>query len=146
MSLGVNLLMELVGRAARVLGEEFDVEILEFHHNRKVDAPSGTAVALADVLQATLAHPTHRVYDRHGGQKARDRSEIGIHSIRGGTIVGEHQVLFAGKDETLTLIHAATSREVFATGAICAALFLCQQQPGLYSMKDLLSGIYPERV
>ncbi len=146
MSLGVNLLMELVKTAAKTLGGTFDVEIIEAHHNRKVDAPSGTAVALAQVVQANLPHPSRLIYDRHGVRQRRDQAEIGIHSIRGGTVVGEHQVFFAGRDETLTLTHAATSRKVFATGAICAALFLCEQRPGLYSMADLLAGTHPERM
>lgn len=139
MSLGINLLIELCRNAARTLGVDFDVEILEKHHNQKLDAPSGTALMLADGIAAEREE-TRYVYDRHGIRQRRAPQEIGIHSIRGGTIVGEHQVIFAGSDEVITLSHCAASREVFATGALRAAIYLAGKGPGLYSMSDLING------
>lgn len=139
MSVGVNLLIELAQKAAKFLGDGFNIEIIEKHHNQKLDAPSGTALAIADAL-AEVRPDTHYVYDRHSVRKKRDSDEIGIHSIRGGTIVGEHDVLFAGRDELITLSHRADSREIFATGALKAALFLAEQPAGFYSMKDLLNS------
>ena len=138
MSLGVNVLLDLVKKAAAVLGGDYDVEIVERHHHRKVDAPSGTALMLADAISEELAQPPQYVYDRHSRRAARSKEEIGIHSVRGGTIVGEHEILFAGHDETLSLTHTAMSKEIFATGAINAAIFLAKQQPGLYNMGDLV--------
>ena len=138
MSLGVSLLCELAKKAAKVLGSDFDIEIIEKHHNRKLDAPSGTALLLADAISEELAQPPQYVYDRHSRRAARSKEEIGIHSVRGGTIVGEHEILFAGHDETLSLTHTAMSKEIFATGAINAAIFLAKQQPGLYNMGDLV--------
>jgi 4-hydroxy-tetrahydrodipicolinate reductase len=140
MSLGVNLLLELSKKAAQVLGGQFDIEIIEQHHNQKVDAPSGTALMLADGISAVLPSPPEYVYDRHSVRRKRSRDEIGIHSVRGGTIVGEHEVIFAGQDEVITLRHSAMSKQIFANGAIRAALFLCEQKPGLYNMGDLLSS------
>lgn len=138
MSLGVNLILELAKTAARVLGADFDIEIIEKHHNRKLDAPSGTALMLADgVSEAHKTEPQY-IYDRHSRRKARDKNEIGIHAVRGGTIVGDHEVVFAGRDEIVTIGHTAMSKEIFATGAINAALFLFGKPPGLYSMKDLI--------
>lgn len=137
MSLGINLLVELVKKAAAVLGGQFDVEIIEKHHNRKIDAPSGTALLLADAVKQTM-NAGHYVYDRHSVRKKRQEDEIGIHSVRGGTIVGEHDVIFAGRDEVITLSHQAASKEVFAVGAVNAALFLASRKPGLYAMSDLL--------
>lgn len=139
MSVGVNLLIELAQKAAKFLGEGFNIEIIEKHHNQKLDAPSGTALAIADALTDVLPE-TQYVYDRHSVRKKRSSEEIGIHSIRGGTIVGEHDVLFAGRDEIITLSHRADSREIFATGALKAALFLAKQPAGFYSMKDLLNS------
>jgi 4-hydroxy-tetrahydrodipicolinate reductase len=141
MSLGVNLLIELASRAAKLLEGSFDIEIIEKHHNQKLDAPSGTALAIADAISESLKTPAEYVYDRHSVRKKRSPSEIGIHAVRGGTIVGEHEILFAGKDETLNLAHSAASREVFATGAVRAAFFLAKQKPGLYSMKDLVNAL-----
>lgn len=138
MSLGINLLIELSKKAAKVLGDQFDIEIIEKHHNRKLDAPSGTALMLADAIAEELAQPPQYVYDRHSRRAARSKEEIGIHSVRGGTIVGEHEILFAGHDEILSLTHTAMSKEIFATGAINAAIFLAKQQPGLYNMGDLV--------
>ena len=137
-SLGINVLKALARQAAVLLGEDFDIEIVERHHNKKVDAPSGTALLLADAISEELAQPPQYVYDRHSRRAARSKEEIGIHSVRGGTIVGEHEILFAGHDEILSLTHTAMSKEIFATGAINAAIFLAKQQPGLYNMGDLV--------
>ena len=140
MSLGISLLAELARKAAAVLGAEFDVEILEKHHNQKIDAPSGTALLLADALKDALPYEAEYTFDRHAVRQKRDRKEIGFASIRGGTIVGEHDVIFAGRDEVITLSHSATSKEVFAVGAINAAIFLTEQSAGYYSMKDLVAN------
>lgn len=138
MSLGINLLVQLAKKAASVLGDQFDIEIVEKHHNQKVDAPSGTAIMLADAINETLDNSKHFVYDRHSRRQKREKTEIGMHSIRGGTIVGEHDVIFAGHDEVLTLSHSAASKSVFAEGAINAALFLKDQPAGLYDMAKLV--------
>lgn len=140
MSLGINLLMELVKKAAGVLGDTFNVEIIEKHHNQKLDAPSGTALMLFDAADSALPYQAEPVYDRHSVRRRRGRQEIGIHAVRGGTIVGEHEVLFAGHHETLELRHSALSREVFASGAIKAALFMKGQAPGLYQMSDVIAA------
>lgn len=137
MSLGINLLMELVKKTAAVLGEEYDIEILEKHHNKKLDAPSGTALMLAEAAEEGRGSDTTFVYDRHDVRKAREKREIGISSIRGGTIVGEHEVIFAGTDEVITLSHSAGSRDLFAVGAIKAALWLNDKAPGFYTMSDV---------
>lgn len=138
MSLGVNLIIDLVQSAARVLEDNFDIEIIEKHHNKKIDAPSGTALAIADAIADTVSYEAEYTYDRHSVRKKRDKAEIGIHSLRGGTIVGEHSVVFAGCDETIEIKHTATSKEVFAVGAVKAAVFIDGAEPGLYSMKDLI--------
>lgn len=138
MSMGINLLLELVKKAERVLGADFDVEIIETHHNQKLDAPSGTALMIADAVSEASGSEMHYLYDRHSQRKKRGRDEIGIHSVRGGTVVGEHQVIFAGPQEVLTITHSAQSREVFALGALNAAVFLSHQAAGLYSMADLI--------
>lgn len=141
MSLGVNLLLKLVQDAAKVLAEAgFDMEIVEKHHNRKLDAPSGTALALADSLNEAMNGAYHYEYDRHGRHAKRDPKEIGISAVRGGSIVGEHDVIFAGQDEVVTLSHAAYSRTVFAKGAVEAAVFLAGKPAGLYSMADVISA------
>ena len=142
LSLGVNLLLELTRRAAQVLGDDFDIEIVERHHNKKVDAPSGTALMLADAAGEGLSFTPQYVYDRHSVRKNRDHAEIGISSLRGGTIVGDHEVVFAGEQEVVELHHHAASREVFARGALKAAGFMAQvKAPGLYTMADLLASI-----
>lgn len=142
LSLGVNLLLELTRRAAQVLGEDFDIEIVERHHNKKVDAPSGTALMLADAAKAGLDFEAEYVYDRHSVRKSRDHTEIGISAVRGGTIVGDHEVIFAGEQEVVELHHHAASREVFARGALKAAAFMSTvQAPGLYTMADVLAAI-----
>lgn len=138
MSLGINLLVDLARRATRVLGGQFDVEIVEKHHSLKKDAPSGTAIMLAEAVNAELGNGMKYVYDRHSVRRERERDEIGIHSIRGGTIVGDHDVVFAGHDEVITLSHSAQSKEVFAAGSVNAAIFLTGQKKGIYGMSDLL--------
>jgi len=139
MSLGINLLISLCRRAAATLGEDFDIEIIEKHHNQKLDAPSGTALMIADALSEREEHSY--VYDRHAERRKRARGEIGLHAVRGGTIVGEHEVMFCGKDEIVTLSHSAASREVFATGALRAARFMCGRARGFYSMDDVISAL-----
>ena len=138
MSLGINLLISLSKKAAAVLGKSFDIEIIEKHHNKKLDAPSGTALALADGISEVLENTPQYVYDRHSVRRERQRNEIGIHSVRGGNIVGEHEVLFAGINENITLAHSAMSREVFAEGAVKAAEYMSGKPKGLYSMDDLI--------
>lgn len=140
MSLGINLLIEISKQAARVLGNSFDIEIVEKHHNQKIDAPSGTALMIADGISEELTNEPQYVYDRHSYRKKRSENEIGIHSVRGGTIVGEHEVIFAGHDEMVTISHCAQSKEVFATGSINAAVFLAGKKPGMYDMSALLQS------
>lgn len=137
MSLGVNVLIELVKSACKKL-YGFDVEIIEKHHNQKVDAPSGTALMLADGIKEVQSEKFY-TYGREGIVGKRQPNEIGIHAIRGGNIVGEHQVIFAGTDETINLTHQATDRGVFANGALNAAIFLSNKKNGLYNMSDMLS-------
>ena len=139
MSIGINLLIELCKNAATTLGVNFDVEIIEKHHNQKLDAPSGTAIMIADAIKSKREN-TEYVYDRHEVRRKRSSDEIGIHSVRGGTIVGEHEVIFAGNNEIISLTHTATSREIFATGAIRAAIYLATKHTGMYNMSDLING------
>ncbi len=139
LSLGVNLMQALCKAAAEVLGESFDIEIIERHHNLKKDAPSGTALMLADSINEVFAGKKRYVGGREGIVGAREKDEIGIHAVRGGTIVGEHEVMFAGEDEVITITHSAASKRVFAAGAIRAAKFLPQKQAGMYEMKHLLA-------
>ena len=140
LSLGVNILVELVRRTAAVLGGSCDIEIVERHHNKKMDAPSGTALMLAEAAADALPCQPELVCGRQGIRRSRERCEIGISSVRGGGIVGDHEVLFAGRDELIELRHSALSREVFASGAVQAARFLAAgQSPGLYSMADLVT-------
>lgn len=142
MSIGINLMLELVERCARVLGTDFDVEVIEQHHNQKLDAPSGTAIMLADAASNGLPYDVDYVYDRHEHREKRAAHEIGISSVRGGTVVGEHSVLFCGRDEVITLHHSAQSREVFAAGAVSAAVFLAGcMGAGLYTMRDVVSSL-----
>jgi len=140
MSLGVNLIRELAEKATKVLGSTFDIEIVEAHHNQKIDAPSGTALMLANAISDQLPTPPTYEFDRHSKRAKREKREIGIHAIRGGTIVGEHEIIFAGHDEVIKISHSAMSREIFATGSINAALFLCGKPAGLYSMSDLIDA------
>ncbi len=139
MSLGINVLLELVKKAASVLGDSYDIEIVERHHRRKVDAPSGTALMIADAAASGCGHETEYVFERHSVRHPRDKKEIGISAVRGGTIVGEHEIIFAGHDEIMEIKHTALSREIFAQGAVEAAKFMATvQAPGLYDMSQLV--------
>lgn len=138
MSLGINLIIELAKKAASVFGDGFDVEIVEQHHNQKLDAPSGTALMIANAV-ASVRDESEFVYDRHSYRRKRGKNEIGIHSVRGGNIVGEHEVIFAGTDEILKISHSARSKTVFAVGALNAAVFITGKKPGMYDMSDLLA-------
>ena len=136
MSLGVNILLKLVKEAAKNLNN-FDIEIIEKHHNKKVDSPSGTAVMIANAVKE-IREQSEFIYGRHGRTGKRQQNEVGIHAVRGGTIVGEHSAIFAGNDEILEINHSARSKNVFAEGAIAAAKYLVNQQPGFYNMDDML--------
>ena len=138
MSLGINLMMDLVAQAATLLGESYDIEIVEQHHNQKVDAPSGTALALADAINDVLLLKKDYVFGRHTKTQRRSPNEIGFHSIRGGTLVGEHEVHFIGTDEVLEIRHTAYSKHILAAGTLRAVPFILKQANGLYSMRDLL--------
>lgn len=138
-SVGVNVLCALVKKTAELLGENYDIEIIEKHHHNKLDAPSGTALMLADSANEVLNGKMRYEYDRHSKRAKREKSEIGIHSVRGGSIVGVHDVLFAGENEVITLSHNAESRAVFAGGALRAAKFIKDKPSGLYDMNDLLN-------
>ena len=140
MSLGINLLSELAKTAAKILGGSFDVEIVEAHHNLKLDAPSGTAIMLEKAVEEGLDYAPELVYDRHDRSQKRDKHEIGMHSIRGGTIVGEHEIIFAGNDEIIKLSHTALSKNVFAVGAVNAAVYMKDKQNGMYDMTDVING------
>ncbi len=141
MSLGINLLVELSKTASKILGDRFDVEIIEKHHNQKIDAPSGTAIMLANAINEVNDGKYIYEYNRQAKREKRDSREIGIHAIRGGNIVGEHEVIFAGHDEVITLSHSAGSKEVFAVGAVNASVFLKGKSAGLYDMKDLITSL-----
>ncbi|MEE1007892.1 MAG: 4-hydroxy-tetrahydrodipicolinate reductase [Agathobacter sp.] len=141
MSLGVNTLMELLKKAALVFAPAgFDMEIVEKHHNLKLDAPSGTALALADSMNEALDNAYEYKYDRSKELKKRDKYEIGISAVRGGNIVGEHEVIFAGQDEVITFKHTAYSKAVFGKGAVEAAKFLNGKAPGRYDMADVIAA------
>lgn len=140
MSIGVNLLIDLVQKAAKVLEGNFDIEIVEKHHNQKIDAPSGTALAIADAINSALEQKQDYIFDRHSRRKKRSKTEIGIHAVRGGTIVGDHSVIFAGNDEIIELNHIATSKEIFGVGSLKAAKYLYDKKPGMYNMKDLIES------
>jgi len=139
MSLGVNVAKNLCSKATQVLGDNFDIEVVEFHHNRKVDAPSGTALLLADAINEQLAVKKEYVYGRTPQSGKRENSEIGIHAIRGGTMPGEHRVIFSGPDEIVEIRHLALSRTIFALGALKAAKFTAGQKNGLFNMDLLIS-------
>jgi 4-hydroxy-tetrahydrodipicolinate reductase len=140
MSLGMNVLLDLVKKAASVL-VDYDIEIVERHHNRKVDAPSGTALMIADAAASVTPFEAEYVYSRDQVRKPRDKREIGISAVRGGTIVGDHDVIFAGRDEIIEISHHAASREIFASGAVKAAKFLATvSKPGLYDMSFIVSN------
>lgn len=139
MSLGINLLLKILQDAAKVLSPAgYDIELVEKHHNQKLDAPSGTALALADSMNEALGNEYEYVYDRSQVRKKRDVKEIGISAVRAGTIVGEHEVIFAGTDEVIEFKHTAYSRSVFAKGAVEAAKFLAEQKRGMYDMGDVI--------
>ena len=142
MSLGVSLLLALVRQAAKVLGSAYDVEIIEQHHNKKVDAPSGTAWMIAKAAASVLPYEPEYVFDRSGEHRQRDQKEIGVHSIRGGAIVGEHQAMFIGPNETISISHSAQSRELFADGAVRAAAYLvANAQARIHNMDDLVNSL-----
>lgn len=141
MSLGIALLRALAKKAASVLGENFDIEIVEAHHNRKADAPSGTALMLLDAVKDGCESPREAVYGRHGRDCKRRKQEIGVHALRGGTVTGEHEVMFLGMSERVKISHSAENRSVFAAGALRAAEFLVGQKPGLYSMDDVVGQL-----
>ena len=139
MSLGVNVLIELCKQAVTLFGGEWDIEIVEKHHHNKLDAPSGTALMIADAAAQSCGHETEYVFERHSVRHPRDKKEIGISAVRGGTIVGEHEIIFAGHDEIMEIKHTALSREIFAQGAVEAAKFMATvQAPGLYDMSHLV--------
>lgn len=141
MSLGINVLLDLVKKAAAVLGGDYDIEIVERHHNKKLDSPSGTALMIAHAAASALPYEPDYVFDRHSVRKPRDKKEIGISALRGGTIVGDHTVVFAGQNEVIEVSHHAESREVFASGAVKAAKFMSTvSSPGLYDMSDLIAA------
>lgn len=137
MSFGINVINNILKQVSSLLYENFDIEIIEKHHNQKVDAPSGTALLLADTIKSVLPEETSYVYGREGIAK-RTHKEIGIHAIRGGSIVGEHEVIFAGQGETITIKHEALSRDVFAVGALKASAFMADKKNGRYSMDDVI--------
>ena len=140
MSIGINLLIELTKKAAAILGEDFDIEIVEKHHNKKLDAPSGTALMIADALAETVEYDAEYTYERQSKRAARAKNEIGISSVRGGTIVGEHEVMFCGADEIITVSHSAASRDVFARGALRAAAYIKGKPAGFYDMSTMIAG------
>lgn len=141
MSLGINLISELAKAAAKVLGQSFDIEIVEAHHNLKLDAPSGTAIMLEKAVEEGLDYTPELTYDRHSRSQKRDKHEIGMHSIRGGTIVGEHEIIFAGNDEIIKISHTALSKNVFAVGAVNAAVYMTNKKTGMFNMNDVIKGL-----
>lgn len=141
MSLGVNLIAELARKATAVLGSQFDIEIVEAHHNQKIDAPSGTALMLADEISCEFETAPKYEFDRHSKRAKRTKNEIGLHAVRGGTIVGEHEIIFAGQDEVIKISHSAMSKQIFANGSLNAALFMAGKAPGMYSMKDIVASM-----
>lgn len=140
MSLGINIIKNVLEKITPILYKSFDIEIIEKHHNQKADAPSGTALLLAEAIKASITEKTEFIYGRYGLGK-RKKDEIGIHAIRGGSIVGEHNIIFAGTGETIELSHSAVSREVFASGALMACEFISVQKPGLYNMDDIINAV-----
>lgn len=141
MSLGVNLIAELARKATAVLGGQFDIEIVEAHHNQKIDAPSGTALMLADEISEEFENAPKYEFDRHSKRAKRTKNEIGLHAVRGGTIVGEHEIIFAGQDEVIKISHSAMSKQIFANGSLNAAEFMAGKEPGMYSMKDIVASM-----
>ncbi|MBQ8287711.1 MAG: 4-hydroxy-tetrahydrodipicolinate reductase [Clostridia bacterium] len=141
MSVGINLLISLCRKASAMLGDDFDIEIVEAHHHNKLDAPSGTALMIADAIAEEVPYDPVYTYDRHAVRQKRAKEEIGIHAIRGGSIVGEHSVIFAGPEEVVTLSHSAGSRSVFASGALRAAAYIIGKPAGMYNMNDVVAEI-----
>ena len=139
MSLGINMMVELCKQATRILYPEFDIEIVEAHHNRKLDAPSGTAMMIASAIDQEIPDNVEYVYERHSVNKARSKNEIGISSIRGGNIVGEHSAMFISDEEILTISHSAQTRDVFAKGALTAAKFMAGKEKGYFTMSDVIA-------
>ena len=140
MSLGINTLFKLVQDAAKVLATAgFDIEIVEKHHNQKIDAPSGTALALADSINEAMDNQYEYIYDRSQKREKRDKKELGLSAVRGGTIVGEHEIIFAGTDEVIEFKHTAYSKAVFAKGSVSAAQFLAGKPAGFYDMRDVIA-------
>lgn len=140
MSLGINTLFKLVQDAAKVLANAgFDIEIVEKHHNQKVDAPSGTALALADSINEAMDNQYEYIYDRSQKREKREKKELGLSAVRGGTIVGEHEIIFAGIDEVIEFKHTAYSKAVFAKGSVSAAKFLAGKKAGMYDMRDVIA-------
>ncbi len=148
MSLGINLLLDLVQKAAATLGSEYNIEVVETHHNQKLDAPSGTALMIAQAakeardrqVDAGDGPSSHFIFDRHARRAVRDDREIGIHSIRGGNVVGEHEVHFIGPDEVMKISHSISSRDMFGRGALAAARFMMDKKTGWYTMSDLIQS------
>lgn len=139
MSIGINIVNSILKNISNTLFNDFDIEIIEKHHNQKVDAPSGTALLLANTIKDSIQDDTHFIYGREGISK-RDEKEIGIHTIRGGNIIGEHEVIFAGAGEVISIKHSAISREVFAVGALKACAFMFNKEKGLYSMDNVVNN------
>jgi len=142
MSYGMNVMIELVRKAAKALHEDCDIEIVEAHHNRKLDAPSGTAIMIADAISEEVPYETEYVFERHSRRQARDKKEIGISAVRGGNIVGEHDVMFIGDEEIVKISHSAQTRDAFARGALTAAGFLKDKAPGYYAMSDIIAEAF----
>lgn len=139
MSLGINLIQDMLAKIVPTLYEKYDIELIEKHHNKKIDSPSGTAKTILEVIEKSCNEKMYKIYGREGIKK-REKNEIGVHVIRGGTIVGEHSVLFCGNDETIEIKHIAMSKKIFAEGALTAAKFLFNKPAGLYSMKDIFNN------
>ena len=139
MSIGINLMIQLAKQATKLLYPDFDIEIVEAHHNRKLDAPSGTAMMIANAIDQEIPDKTEYVYDRHSVNKARSKNEIGISSIRGGNIVGEHSAMFISDEEIITISHSAQTRDVFAKGALRAAKFMSGKERGYFTMSDIIA-------
>ena len=142
MSLGINVLIGLVKQAAKTLYPGFDIEILEAHHRRKLDAPSGTAMMIADAINESCNNELEYVYERHSRMQARGDKEMGISAIRGGNIVGEHEVYFISDEETVKISHSAKTRDAFARGALAAAKYIQDKKPGMYNMDDMIAGAF----
>lgn len=144
MSIGINLMLELVKKCTKTLYPEYDIEIVEAHHNRKLDAPSGTAMMIANAISQEIPDEVDYVYDRQSRNEARKKTEIGISSIRGGNIVGDHSAMFINDEEIITISHRAMTRDVFAKGALTAAGFMCGKKAGYYNMSDVIAEAIKE--